>query len=495
MVSQISDRSSEPWLVVMLCAAAAALLALVQPGRTELPQPVSVSAVDGRRIGATAAAWWMADPQEGPLWVEGRYDLPQQLPSAPLAFSMSGLFSAELYWNGELIGRKGRPAADAEREIAGSIDRSIPIPERLLSRTDNRWALKISSNHKGYRAPSAVQRLEIGPYRGPTRQLTYYLPALLVSGGILACLFVALGRATSSERPRAVWLAASSGFLLAALGSEISRSVLNYSYDWHVVRQVTTLAMLGAHCACLLAAELTGVDRSARRKLKLLIGTAATLAFAGILLGSGFDRKMEFVLGASYLALVGSAVLNSGAHRVPNPVMAVAAAAALLLILRQANFLDAGVYAFGVAFIAGGLVRGPARAAEAAPVKQERPRLLLSFRGMERLVDWDAVYCIRASGNDCEILLRGGHSLCDSRGLGKLLESAPPTFLRVHKSFAVNLCRVRAIERLNRGSHVVVLEDGSKAPLSRGIRHIVCSRLREGSEPVAVPQQASAPSP
>lgn len=479
-VSWGSFQGSERWLVIVLCAAAAVLLTLIQPDRRAVVHGATVAATGFKIVGNDMAPKGVAEAVEGSVWLSGRYETAADRPAGPLALSMSGLFSADVYWNGEWIGSKGRPGTDRESEVPGSIDASVVVPERLLLPTGNRWALRISSHHSGYRAPSAVHKLEIGPYRGSNRQLLYYLPALLTAGGILGCLFVAVGRAIAAKRPVGPWNAASSAFLLAALASETSRAVLNYSYDWHVVRQFATLAMLTGHCACLVAVETRRVGRDSFHHLRSLLTAAAALGLLGILFGSGFDRKMEFMVGAAYIALAGSVLLSRMGARERNLMLLILGAAMLLLVIRQADFLDAGVYGFGVALIASNLVRASRFSPnKAAGSEKGREKLLLTFRGLEQLIDWHEIYSIRADANDCEVILRGGHSLSDNRGLGKLLEHAPDEFLRIHKSFAVNLRRVRAVERVSRGSYRLILEDGSKVPLSRSLREVVRRTLAE----------------
>lgn len=43
----------------------------------------------------------------------------------------------------------------------------------------------------------------------------------------------------------------------------------------------------------------------------------------------------------------------------------------------------------------------------------------------------------------------------------------PDTFLRVHRSYIVNLTRLRSVEALTKDSHQAVLEDGRRVPVSK----------------------------
>jgi two-component system LytT family response regulator len=53
----------------------------------------------------------------------------------------------------------------------------------------------------------------------------------------------------------------------------------------------------------------------------------------------------------------------------------------------------------------------------------------------------------------------------------------PAQFARAHRSAIVNLDRVREVQFLFRGEHVVILHDGTKLKLSRGHRAAVARLL------------------
>ena len=86
-------------------------------------------------------------------------------------------------------------------------------------------------------------------------------------------------------------------------------------------------------------------------------------------------------------------------------------------------------------------------------------------------VDW-----IEAAGN--YVILHVGketHILRDT--LAALEEQLPPNFLRVSRSAVINLDRVRELQSMAAGEHVVLLQDGRQIPMTRGIREVE-ERLR-----------------
>jgi two-component system LytT family response regulator len=86
-------------------------------------------------------------------------------------------------------------------------------------------------------------------------------------------------------------------------------------------------------------------------------------------------------------------------------------------------------------------------------------------------VDW-----IEAAGN--YVILHVGketHILRDT--LAALEGQLPHNFLRVSRSAVINLDRVRELQSMTAGEHVVLLQDGRQIPMTRGIREVE-ERLR-----------------
>ncbi len=86
-------------------------------------------------------------------------------------------------------------------------------------------------------------------------------------------------------------------------------------------------------------------------------------------------------------------------------------------------------------------------------------------------VDW-----IEAAGN--YVILHVGkenHILRDS--LAALEDQLPRNFLRISRSTIVNLDRVRELQSMAAGEHIVILLDGRQLPMTRGVREVE-DRLR-----------------
>jgi two-component system LytT family response regulator len=109
----------------------------------------------------------------------------------------------------------------------------------------------------------------------------------------------------------------------------------------------------------------------------------------------------------------------------------------------------------------------------------ERPKVTrFPVRTNERttFVKVTAVDWIEAAGN--YVILHVGketHILRDT--LAALEEQLPPNFLRVSRSAVINLDRVRELQSMTAGEHIVLLQDGRQIPMTRGIREVE-ERLR-----------------
>jgi len=64
--------------------------------------------------------------------------------------------------------------------------------------------------------------------------------------------------------------------------------------------------------------------------------------------------------------------------------------------------------------------------------------------------------------------------------LQKLEDRLGKKFIRVHRSALVNLARIQRLDRLEGGELVVILQSGTRVPVSRARRTRVMRELRVG---------------
>ncbi len=94
-------------------------------------------------------------------------------------------------------------------------------------------------------------------------------------------------------------------------------------------------------------------------------------------------------------------------------------------------------------------------------------RLLARDGGRVHVVPVDALDVVEAR-DDYVCLRSGGREVTKQQTLTELAGQLDPArFVRVHRSFIVNVAKIARIERYGKDSRLAVLHDGSKVPVSR----------------------------
>jgi hypothetical protein len=450
------------------------------------PPRVSVGEVlecDGARCASADIQW---------LKLQGREAMLRRIvtvrPAAtplerPLMVRLVAMASAEVRWNGVLIGRNGVPAADSAGEVPGRFVASFVVPPQLVRAGENIVEARLSAHHLWLPVRRAVHLFSVGPYESEALPgLTDYLPALLALGALAgACIYFAVAWASERGR-RPLLLAAMAASAMAQLLAEVSRAFIAYSYPWHLAR-VAGIAILAAATAILVAAY------AARRfapewQRAILPGTAAAAA-ASVVFVPYYDLKAISAIAAGALAL-GICAVRGRRRRGAKAALGAALAVPALFAWQLTGFLDRGwfllVAAMLVALVAeqvSSLRRARAerddetrRAAALAErlIKAEQagePIVALKDGTRIRRVAESDIVSIRAADDYCEAMLADGQTVLVTTTLARLLETLPPRFVRVHKSYAVNRARVAALAPKGGGGRELSMSDGSMVPVGR----------------------------
>ena len=114
-------------------------------------------------------------------------------------------------------------------------------------------------------------------------------------------------------------------------------------------------------------------------------------------------------------------------------------------------------------------------AAAARPGQRRTERILVRDGSEVRVIPSDAIDYIEAR-DDTVAIHAGGRTHLKAQRLTTLEEGLDPRhFIRVHRSFIINLDRLRSIELYAKDSRLAILADGTKVPVSRS----GYARLRE----------------
>jgi hypothetical protein len=441
---------------------------------------------------------WERRPTEGTdtqgrmVWIRARVNLgPSRVEERPLAVHVGALAAYELFWNGRLIGRSGSPAASAAAERQGGIDGHFAIPPDLVRAGDNLLAMRLSSFHLPMRVRHSLLHIAIGDYEaGSTLALRTYAAAILAAGILLlGSAYFGFAYWANRSDPASLLLALLSTALLAQLSLEVSRAFIGYRYGLHLWRMGAIFAFASLS-GVLLAAYVRQLFRD--QGGKWLIPAVMLWSPAAFLLFEGFDQKI-------YAVILGPAVAASAAvlpaalkgSRSALLVFAVTSVLALPLLGAFPSFLDQDFYVIASALIAGlclhrqfGRASIPrVRAAPRRPDEADARVPVLSARGVE-LCDPRSFLMIKGADDYAEIVLSGGSTRLHRGRLNELEARLPQNFLRVHRSYIVNMDRALELFSAS-GSLRVRLEEGASAPVSRSYSRSVRSRFK--------PYRSSAP--
>jgi len=406
---------------------------------------------------------------------------PAALPlSRPLMVWLTATASAEIRWNGVLIGRNGIPGPDAARERPGRFVATVAVPAALVRPGANRVSLRLSAHHLWLPVRRIVHVFEVTRYETPVLPgLGDYLPALLTMGALLAALAYFAAAALLDRRDRgARLLALAAASVMLQLIVEVSRAFIAYSYPWHLVR-VAAIAVLAAATAMLAAAY--AARRFAPEWRRRAPAATAAAALAGLALIPWYDLK------ALAAILAGVAALAACGWRGRSPAALAAAGLVLVLVSWQLTaFLDRAYYLA----MAGLLVLLVAeqvwtlrlarrhRDSETARAAALEARLREAEAAGETIVTLkdgarshrvaeSDILAIRAADDYCDVTLVDGRTLLVTANLSALLAGLPGGFVRIHKSHAVNRAHVEAVAPRPGGGRQLLLAGGGAVPVGR----------------------------
>ncbi len=401
----------------------------------------------------------------------------------PLMVVLVAMAASEVRWNGEIIGRNGRPGPDRMSETPGRLVAVFVVPPELVKPGANEVTARLSSHHLPLPVRNAVHLMEVGDYVDPMRVgLMAYLPALLMIGVLaVAAVYFTAAALLDRGRPGAGLLAAIAWLTLAQLAVEISRVFVNYLYPWHVAR-VAAIAALAGVTAVLVAAWAAKRFRTPRPWL--VTGAAAALAAAAITLHPSYDGKAGWAVAAGFAVF--TACVGYGVYRRVSGgrvALALGLGAIGVWVWQDGQFLDRGYYLLMAAVMAalvaaevlalrrvraeGGREAERADALERALARRDDAVARIRDGARVHVVPVADILMLQAADDYCEVRMVDGRSLLSTASLARTLAGLPGDFVRVHKSFAVNAAHVTTIGPRPGGRRAVSLSDGSSAPVGR----------------------------
>lgn len=390
---------------------------------------------------------------------------------APLAIHLVAMASGEVWWNGQLIGRNGRVGPDRAAEAPGRFSAVLFVPPGLVRDGPNRVEVRLSAHHLWAPVARPIHLIAIGGYDDPLRgALVHYLPTLLAVGLLaLALLFNVLLWATRRP-PGSAAFAVMAGAVLCQAVIEAGKLVQTYGYPWQLGRLMGIVAFAALAAAALgsLASGFTP-DRRARLALNAVLVAGLALAVFG---PPWWDAKALWAFRCGVAVLLTGSLAGLIEDRRGALWVGLACVAALGLSWTR-NFLDTGYHwgflaLFGWwGFQAVRSLRREAVAPAPAPVMSDEATLSIPHGGSRHRVRAGDVLHIRAADDYCLVRLADGRELLSTANLSALMALAPDSFLRIHRSHAVNPRRIAVVHRAGRFARTVEMQGGERLAVGR----------------------------
>lgn len=387
---------------------------------------------------------------------------------APLAVDIDAMASAEVRWNGILIGRNGVPGVDRASEAPGLYTVSIPVPPRLVRAGDNRVTIILSAHHLWFPVGQPIHRLMIGqPRDADAYTLRHYLPTLTTLV-VPACALLLLGALLFLGRIGRMVLPAMTILALIVVQGliEVSKIAVPYTYPWHLAR-LTALTGLTAGVGLLLVI-LTCRAFLPSRSRAMSSGAAVAMAVACLIL-PGLDRQALAVFVVALLAAAaGAAPATMRRDRRAAALFIAAVSLAVWAYRAGPDFLDTVYYvtAAGAAIaLSLAAVLRPAEASD-SPVPASEPTVTLRDGARHHIILPSKITFLKADDDYCTIYLTDGREIMVTMTLKTALALLPSDFIRIHRSHAINVRHLSGT-RPGPGGRVAKLSGGTTLPVGR----------------------------
>jgi large-conductance mechanosensitive channel len=435
------------------------------------------------------------DPQNVELWLKANLTvtdayLKRKQPSAIFVFAK---MSSEVFLNGEQLGSNGTPNYLKEEEFSGDMDAKFYIPPRLLKRGANEVIIHASSHHGFLTLSRPIHFIGISEYGQTSEFFKRDLLILLSLLGamLLGCtyLITLVFSAEDKETPVLIllMLAAASGQLF----TEVSRVIFNYSYPLHDIRLIAIVVLSLIFGFSLLLFTLKKFARAQRNYwLMLVVPLTILLSF----MTPGFDGKSVIAILVPALFSVVISGLSCWKIRSRESISYFVAynVFCLTIVFTFGKFnsmyfyyIVTGMMTFLVIKMVHQSVKDKKQRKEEEQqllklqlkvdqlAQQKLPTTLqLSSAGKIEIIPVnDVAYC-KAAGDYVEIFLTNQSQSLFSGTLKSIEEKLPSTFLKVHRSYIVNLDEVMSVTSSKNGatsSGILALKNGDEIPVSRRI--------------------------
>lgn len=451
---------------------------------------------------------WEIDPQDTALWAQFSLDIPPTmlLDKQPLSVYISGKTSSRVYFNGAYLGQNGTPSLQEKDEFPGKIDAMFYVPPSLIKPNNNQVVIQFSSHHGFLKLSSPINFIGFGSYAGTTAILQQSLGVSLVPLGalVLGALYFLVVSFSPRNRQTNILFLLMCSLAACQLFAEISRAVFSYSYPFHDLRLMLIASFSLSFGVCLLYFIAIKLELPKARLWTLIGGVASIVTVYFV---PGFDPKTAFAIlvPSCFSAVLIAVQLYYRPSKELLISLLVFLAFISVVIMTLSRFHDILFYyiitaVLGFLFIQQALKlnreqrqRGIEQQQiaklqfklEQNQQKQQPQKISINSAGKVELIASEAIAYCKASGDYVELYLDGDKEILFSGNLKELEAQLPTTFLRVHRSYLVNMDYIRSLsskslmqEKAISGGGFLILDGDHEVPVSRRIMPQVRNALK-----------------
>lgn len=445
------------------------------------------------------------DPQNTAIWVRVNLNIPQEMLNSkqPYSVYVSGKTSSKVYFNKHFIGQNGTPNLLPEYEFPGKIDSMFYVPPQLIKQKPNHIALFLSSHHGFLDLKSPLNFIGLGIYSDPTYfiQSNVWRSFIPLGALILGTLYFAVSCFSPYQRRTNVLFLLMSVIAASQLIMELSRALYSYPYPFHDIRLLLIVSLSVSFGSCLL---IYIVFKFAPNRQRFWIIPGILLTIIGVYLLPGFDLKTALAI---FIPSILSTILifNQLRQNQTKELFIYLLAfmfVTITIIMNLKAFHDLIFYyvltgVLGFLFIQQALKLSQEQSKRKEEEQQvirlqlildqnkqkEKPNKIkiISAGKIELVSANDISYC-KAAGDYAEICLANNKEILFSGNLKVLEKQLPTTFLRVHRSYIVNMDFIVSLKSTQSSSQknstksgMLQLKSDKEVPVSRRIMPMVRS--------------------
>jgi DNA-binding LytR/AlgR family response regulator len=448
------------------------------------------------------------DPQNKALWVKTTVNVHESMlkDKHPHSVYVSGKAASKVYFNGHYLGSNGSPSAIPDLEQVGKIDAMFYVPANIIKPNINEIIVKMSSHHGFLTLSSPLNFIGFGTYSDPTYLIHRNLGVSIVPLGalILGAIYFLVASFSPRKRANNLLFLLMTTFASLQLFAEISRALFSYPYPFQDVRLLFIVSLSLLFGLCLLSFVILKLEKSKPYKW---IFAGGCLSLLIVWSTPGFDLKTALAIFVP--SAISATLLTNQAVKNKSKEWAIYAAVfvlfSLIILLTITTFHDVlfyyiitGVLIFLFILQAQKLNQEQKeKEAEQALVaklqfkleqnqQQKEPSTIkISSAGKIEIISSDQVVFCKAAGDYVELNLKYNQQRLFTGSLKELESSLPNTFLRVHRSYLVNVAFIRSLNTKsskhtdNSGAGFLQLHDENEVPVSRRIMPTVRNYIKK----------------